>query len=143
MSAYNSKTVPKGTSGQGSSGFITIYRPTSGEDPGGGSTTLGTYLLESLTPKYGATLNKRPDGDGGPNGFWIVSDNVEGQAIFQMSSAASPTLANGDYFNASVRVDSGGTPVSERFVIYDVGQNLDAGYRKQAVSVIVDPESYA
>ncbi|MDE2103924.1 MAG: hypothetical protein KGL39_42200 [Patescibacteria group bacterium] len=131
-SKYNSGGVPHGGI------FVDIYRPTDPENPNNGGAKLGTYRLESLTPKRGGKLTKRPDIDGGQNGWFIVDEDVEGNATIQRNVAATPTVENGDYFDAGVRIDATGNTVNERFVIHAPDRPIEMGYRKMAVSVIVD-----
>ena len=131
--AYVSKTVPFGGL------FIEIFRLADPADNNSGI-SIGSYLLESITHTISATLNKRPGTDGGKNGWWLITGDVEGAAVIQRAAAATPTLANGDYFSASIRVDANGAGVAERFVIHGVGHSVDSSYRKQNVSVIVDDQ---
>lgn len=132
--AYRSKGVPYGGL------FVTVYRLADPDDNGSG-VSLGTYLLESCTPQDSATLNKRPGTDGGKNGWWLVNGDVEGQAVFQRNLETSPSLKNGDYFDAGIRVGDDGVAVEERFVIHTPSHQVDSGYRKQSVSVIVDDQA--
>lgn len=134
---FNSGAVPQGSI------FVDIYRPTDPQQPNTGGAKLGTYRLESLSPKTGGTLHKRPDIDGGQNGWWIIDGDVEGSAVIQRNVAATPTLENGDYFDAFARIGSDGTPVAERFVIHVPDRPLDVNYRKISVSVIVDQNATA
>jgi hypothetical protein len=129
---FNSGSVPHGAI------FVDIYRPNDPENPNNGATKLGTYRLESLSPKRSSTMSKRPDVDGGPNGWYIVDGDVEGSAVIQRNVAATPTVENGDYFDAGVRINADGSTANERFVIYSPDRTVDMGYRKMSVSVIVD-----
>ena len=129
---YNSGNVPHGGI------FVDIYAPTDPENPNNGATKVGTYRLESLTPKRGGTLTKRPDIDAGPNGWWITDGDVEGSAVIQRNVAATPTVENGWYFDAGVRIDITGATVNERFVIHSPDRPVEVAYRKMSVSVIVD-----
>ena len=131
---YVSKGVPFGGL------FVEIFR-LSDPDNNGSGVSLGTYLLESITPQDSAVLGKRPGTDGGKNGWWLVEGDVEGSAVIQRNLEATPAVQNGDYFEASIRVSSAGAGVSERFVIHTPGHQVDAGYRKQNVSVIVDDQA--
>jgi hypothetical protein len=129
---YNSGGVPHGGI------FVDIYRPNDPENPNNGGTKLGTYRLEALTPKTGGNLTKRPDIDMGPNGWFIVDGDVEGNATIQRNVKTTPTLENGDYFDAGVRIDAVGATVNERFVIHQPDRPVESGYRKFSVGVIVD-----
>jgi hypothetical protein len=129
---YNSGAVPHGGI------FIDCYRPIDPENPNGGGVLLGTYRLESISPKPGATLTKRPDIDGGKNGWFIIDQDTEGNALIQRNVATTPTLANGDYFDAGLGVDAAGAVVNERFVVHGPDRPADSGYRKMSLSVIVD-----
>ena len=129
---YNSGGVPHGGI------FVDIFRPTDAENPNAGGAKLGTYRLESLTPKRGHTLTKRPDVDGGPNGWYIVDGDIEGSAVIQRNVAATPTVENGDYFDAGVRIDASGATINERFAITGPDRPVEAAYRKMSVGVIVD-----
>lgn len=117
-----------------------LFRLIDVEDNDSGE-TLGIYLMESCVPQESATLNKRPDTDGGKNGWWLVTGDTEGQAVFQRNIETTPTLKTGDYFTAAIRVDSLGNAISERFVVHTPSHQVDAGYRKQSVSVIVDDQA--
>jgi len=129
---FNSGGVPQGGI------YVDIYRPSDPQNPNGGGEKLGTYLLESCTPKTGGGLTKRPDIDGGPNGWFIIDGDVEGSATIQRNVAVTPTLENGDYFDAGIRISATGAVLDERFVIHQPDRPVDAGYRKMSVSVIVD-----
>lgn len=129
---YNSGNVPHAAI------FVDIFRPTDPANPNNAAAKLGTYRIESAGPKEGATLTKRPDIDGGKNGWFMVAGDTEGSATIQRNVQTTPTLRTGDYFDASLRIDAGGTPVPERFVIHAPDYPADAGYRKMSVSIIVD-----
>jgi hypothetical protein len=116
---------------------VSVYRLADVDDNNSGA-LLGTYKLESLTLGGSDILNKRPDVDGGKNGWWIVSGDREGSCVLQRSVATSPSILPGDYFSVSLRVDSAGTPVAERVVIYNPSESFDASYRKVSASCIVD-----
>ncbi len=131
-SKYNSGGVPHGGM------FVDIYRPTSSEDPNAGGTKLGRYLVESCNPSAAGILTKRPGVDGGKGGWFITEGDTEGQAVIQRNTAATPTVTNGDYFDANIGVDAAGVAIPLRFVIHTPDHAKDAGYRKQSVSVIVD-----
>ena len=131
-SKYNSGGVPHGGI------FVDVYAPTDPENPNNGATKVGTYRLESCTPKAGSTLTKRPDIDGGPNGWYIVDGDIEGNANFQRNLTTTPTLENGWYFDAGIRIDKTGATVNERFVVHSPDRPIEVGYRKMACSVIVD-----
>lgn len=132
--AYVSKGVPYGGL------YVEVFRLADVEDNDSG-VSLGTYLLESITPQRSAVIGKRPDTDGGKNGWWMVNGDTEGSAVFQRNVETTPTLQNGDYFEAAIRVNDAGAGVSERFVIHTPAHQVDAGYRKQNVSVIVDDQA--
>ena len=131
-SKYSSGGVPHGSI------FVDIYRPADPEAPNAGGAKLGTYRLESLTPKRGSILTKRPDIDGGTNGWFIVDGDIEGSVTIQRNVAATPTVENGDYFDAGVRIDANGSTINERFVIHSPDRPVEIGYRKMSTSVIVD-----
>lgn len=125
--AYNSGAVPNGGL------IVTVKRGQSAP------VTLGSYKVESCNPVQGSTLNKRPDIDQGPNGWWLVNGEREGSATLQLATDDAPTLENGDFFDAAIRRDAAGDPVTERFVLHQMGIVVGAGeYRKQSGSVIVD-----
>ncbi len=133
--AYNSNNIPKG----GLS--VVFYRPISGDAPGaaGADTLLGTYLVESLTPTESATVNKRPNTDGGENGWWIVAGDVEGAIKVQLATTATPWLTNGDYFEtATLFINSAGAGVNRRFVVHGMAPEVSSAYRSQSGNVIVD-----
>lgn len=135
MGAYNSGGVPYGGL------TVTCKRPTvdSNGVPTGGSSTLGTYLVESCGPTTAAVLNKRPGVDGGKNGWWMVDGDTEGAVEIQLATTETPHLQNGDYFDADIRVDANGDPVTERFVMHDMSPAIaTTQYRKQSGQVIVD-----
>lgn len=130
--SYNSGNVPHGGI------YVDCYRPTDPENPNNGSTKLGVYRVESINPKPGATLTKRPDIDGGKGGWFIIDGDVEGNVVIQRNVSTTPTLLNGDYFDAALGVDAAGALVPERFVVHGPDRPADAGYRKMSMSVIVD-----
>jgi len=117
--------------------FVNVFRLADPDDNSSG-VLLGRYLVETITPSDSGILGKRPGADGGRNGWWICDGDVEGSAVIQRTVATTPSLKNGDYFDAAVRVDSNGDPVAERFVIHSPGHEVGTSYRKQNVSVIVD-----
>lgn len=132
--AYLSNSVPFG-------GFsVSILRPTDPDSPTSNPTTLGTYLVESITPSYNGILGKRPAVDGGDNGWWLVNGTIEGSGTIQLPTLTSPTLKNGDYFTVtSIEADANGAAVSRKFVIHSPSTTISTSdYRKQNVSVIVD-----
>lgn len=97
------------------------------------------YRLESITPTQNTVGGDRPDIDGGDNGWWLVKGTTSGNGVIQLPLDASPTLDVGDYFDAAIRRDAAGAPVTERFVIMDVGASVaTTDYRKQNVGVKVD-----
>jgi hypothetical protein len=135
---YVSKQVPFGGV------TVEIFRLADPNDNATGA-SLGNYKVESISPSRSSTLGKRPDVDGGKNGWWIVNGDVEGSAVIQRAVATTPSLLNGDYFSASVRVDNslapnGGVPIAERFVIHSPSEETGASYRKISCSVIVDDQ---
>ena len=129
---FNSGGVPHGGI------YVDCYRPNDPDNPNNGGTKLGAYLVESCGPKPGANLVKRPDIDGGRNGWFLTAGDVEGSAVIQRNVAATPTLETGDYFDATLLVNAAGAGVAERFVVHGPDRPVDAGYRKMSVSVIVD-----
>lgn len=129
---FNSGGVPHGGI------FVDCYRPTDPENPNNGGAKLGTYRVESCGPKEGANLVKRPDIDGGRNGWFMTAGDVEGNAVLQRNVNTTPTLQTGDYFDATLLVDTNGAGVAERFVVHVPDRPADAGYRKMSMSVIVD-----
>jgi hypothetical protein len=129
---YNSGRVPHGGF------FVDIYRPADAENPNAGGTKLGRYLVEVGNPSASSTVTKRPGTDGGKGGWFIVEGDTEGPATIQRNIATTPTVANGDYFDASFRIDAAGAVVPERFVIHTPDHERGPGYRKQSVTVIVD-----
>src|ERR1041385_3641252 len=90
---YVSKAVPFGGI------YVDIYRLA---DPGDNTSgaKIGRYLVESATPSDSAMVNKRPDIDGGKNGWWIVEGDTEGSAVIQRNVAATPSLKNRESFGA-------------------------------------------
>lgn len=130
---YVSKSVPFGSLS------VDVYRLSDPDDNNSG-VLLGTYKLESLTLSGSDILNKRPDVDGGKNGWWLVTGDREGSCVAQRNVATSPSLLTGDYFSVSVRVNSAGTPVAERIVIYNPSEAFDSSYRKVSCSCIVDDQ---
>jgi len=133
---YNSGGVPHGGF------FVDIYRPNDPENTAGAADTIGTklgrYLVEMGNPTTSSTVTKRPNTDGGKNGWFIVEGDSEGPCTIQRHVATTPTVESGDFFEASFRVDAGGAVVGERFVIHSPDHMRDAGYRKQSMTVIVD-----
>src|SRR6516225_909731 len=129
---YNSGPVPHGGM------HVDIYRPTDPSNPNGGANKLGTYKLESASPKIDAELVKRPDVDSGQNGWFIVDKDAEGSAVIQRNIVATPTVQNGDYFDAYLFVDTAGNAVGKRCVIHSPDASIDSGYRKISCSIIVD-----
>jgi hypothetical protein len=124
---YNSNNVPQGGL------FAEFFR---GQ---GAPASLGTYLIESITPTVSVTLNKRPGVDGGENGWWMVDGDIEGSITVQRATDVTPTLQNGDFFTAAIRVNAAGEAISERFVLHGMSQEKAMGaYSKQSGSVIVD-----
>jgi len=117
-----------------------IYRLTDPDDNNSG-VLLGAYKVESATPNITATLNKRPDIDGGKNGWWLINGDTEGSAVIQRANAATPSILTGDYFEAGIRRDASGNAVTERFVIYNPSEPQDASYRKVSCSIIVDDQA--
>ncbi len=132
--SYNSNAIPKG----GLS--VTFKRPLNGDAPADATASvLGTYLVESLTPTESATVNKRPNTDGGENGWWIVAGDVEGAIKVQLATTATPWLTNGDYFEtSSLFIGADGNGVNRRFVVHGMAPDVSAAYRSQSGNVIVD-----
>jgi hypothetical protein len=131
--AYVSKSVPFGAID------VQVYRLADPDDNNSGA-LLGTYKAESIVVGSSDILNKRPDVDGGKNGWWLITGDREGSCVLQRAVAATPSLETGDYFSASIRVDAAGTPVAERFVIYNPSETTDTSYRKVSASCIVDDQ---
>ncbi len=132
--AYVSKSVPFGGVN------VQIYRLADVDDNNSGA-LLGTYKIETVTPTQGSILNKRPDIDAGKNGWWLVNGDIEGSAVIQRNVVTTPSLQNGDYFEAAIRVDSAGAGITERFVIHNPSEEAGASYRKVSCSVIVDDQA--
>jgi len=130
---YVSKSVQFGTI------TASVYRLADVDDNNSGA-LLGTYKLESLTLSGSDILNKRPDIDGGKNGWWIITGDREGSAVLQRNVATTPSLLAGDYFEAALRVNSAGATVTERFVIYSPSESFDNSYRKVSCSIVVDDQ---
>jgi hypothetical protein len=135
--AYQSNAVPSGGL------LIEVYRFDT--PPGSNPAKLGDYNLESLSPTVESIEVNRPNIYGGETSAadgsgWAISEGpTKGSAVIQLASTASPTLAVGDYFAASIRVDKNGQAISERFVITSVGHSVAmTDYRKQSVNVRVD-----
>src|SRR5215469_7126460 len=78
--------------------YVAVYRPSDGI--GLVAAKIGTYKVESAQPKRGAEVTKRPDIDSGPNGWFITDKDIEGSAVIQRNLVTTPTLNNGDYFDA-------------------------------------------
>jgi hypothetical protein len=129
MSAiYNDMTVPFGT-------FLAkIYRTQATP------ASLGSYLVESWNVTEANVGGDRPNTDGSENGFWIVIGKKEGTAVFQRSTAATPTLQPGDFFKTTyVTVDNAGAAVAEYYVIVSVDNpQATTDYRKQTATVRLD-----
>ncbi len=132
--AYVSNNVPFG----GLS--VSVSRPTSGANPSGGASVLGTYLIESMTPTRGVVEGTRPGTDGGDNGWWLVNGPIEGAIVAQLAITATPTLEPGDYFESSaIYYGADGNGVNKRFVFKEMGIAVETtGYRKQSGSFKVD-----
>ena len=130
---YVSKAVPFGAI------TVEMFRLADKDDNDSG-VSLGNYKAESITIGGSDILNKRPDVDGGKNGWWIVGGEREGSCVLQRNIATTPSLEAGDYFEAALRVSSAGAPVTERFVIYNPSETFDTSYRKVSASCIVDGE---
>ena len=123
----------------------TLYRTTDGTvaaGPNTNSTSLGTYLVESLSPNASAIVVNRPAVDAGENGFVIVNGPIEGNVKIQIATGVTPTPRNGDFFvvlDASIEADSNGAAVSRQYVIHGVSGEISAGtYRYVTASVRVD-----
>lgn len=132
--AYVSKAVPFGAIS------VNVYRLADPDDNDSG-VLLGAYKAESIVVGNSDILNKRPDVDAGKNGWWIIAGDREGSCVLQRAVAATPSLLTADYFEVAIRVDSAGTPVTERFVIYNPSETVDASYRKVSASCIVDDQA--
>lgn len=138
--AYVSNGVPFG-------GFSTsLIRPSDPLNPGTNPTTLGTYVVETITLNHQGILGNRPAADGGDNGWFLVNGPIEGSATIQIASSTAPTPQNGDYFSLTVdvngqnvEVDSAGAQVTRRVVLHSIGLPVGIGeYRKVSCSVRVD-----
>jgi len=123
----------------------TLYRPTDATLPTGpatNSTSLGTYLVESLTPNYNGILINRPAVDGGDNGFVLINGIIEGSARIQIATGTTPSPRNGDFFvvaDASIDAVSNGAAVSRQFVLHSVQPEISTNsYRVISCSVRVD-----
>lgn len=132
--AYVSGAVPFGAI------TVSVYRLADPDDNNSGA-LLGTYKAESITVAGSDILNKRPNVDAGKNGWWLVEGDREGSCVLQRNIATTPSLETGDYFEAALRVDATGTPVTERFVLYNPSEPTDASYRKVSCSCIVDDQA--
>jgi hypothetical protein len=126
--AYVSNAVPYGGI------FVDIYR-----DKNTPVLVISQVLLESLNVTHNAVIGKRPGVDGGDNGWWSVNGTREGSLTAQVATDATPTIHNGDFFSASLRRDTNGNAVNERFVINS--PNINRGindYFKITGNVMVD-----
>ena len=126
---------------------VTFYRPVNPLVPagpgGGGDTSLGIYLLETSSPKAPTKLIQRMGTAGEDTDFALVQQRKTMSAVAQLSTNATPTLQNGDYFEDSFDTTTGGlATANERYVINDAENVETAGEaRKQTISLHIDWEN--
>ena len=102
-------------------------------------TKISVDRVESFSPQASVKLDKRPDVDGGPNGFTMVSGDYEGTITIQAATDATPSPLPGDVFTTSVIFrDKAGAAIQQLVVLGAMTPAVDANYRKYSGNAIVD-----
>lgn len=89
----------------------------------GSPSTLGTYILESITINRPTSKISRPDQIGGPNGFVLVNKEEDGSCVVQYASSSATWPKNGDWFQDTFDANVG----VEKFVFHDLGFPFEIG----------------
>src|SRR5258706_4792502 len=76
---WNDANVPYGAR-------TVVFKRQASAGSGSWSTTLGTYVLESITPTRSSQVQQRRDEVGQPNGAFGVDNFVEGSAVVQLAT---------------------------------------------------------
>ena len=132
--SYNSSGMPIG------SRIVTFKRPTDPNAVAGPATTLGTYLLESSSPKEPSKLVELMGVKGEDTDFATVMKRKTMSAVAQRKTGATTTLQVGDYFEDSFDVDTAGAATAnERYVVTDRDNTEVAGEaQKQSITLVLD-----
>ena len=94
-------------------------------------TKISVDRVESFSPQASVKLDKRPDVDGGPNGFTMVSGDYEGSITIQAATDATPSPLPGDVFTTSVIFrDKAGAAIQQLVVLGAMTPAVDANYRR-------------
>jgi hypothetical protein len=140
---YKSAGMPDG------SRSVVFYRPTNPVSPGaaggGSDTNLGTYLLETSSPKSPSKTIGRMGVAGEDTDFALVQQRKTMSAVAQLSTSSTPTLQPGDYFEDTFGTTSGGAATAnERYVVTDHEYTQQAGdARKQPLTLVIDWDNSA
>jgi hypothetical protein len=106
--------------------------------PGAG-TSVGSYVLESLTLNYESAVIKRKDEIGKQNGFTIVkTGGGTGSGVMQIATASTARPDIGSWFSFTPNGGTGG--VAEQWVIASYGQPFgNDAYYKITVNLDLSP----
>jgi hypothetical protein len=140
---YKSAAVPVGTR------QVSVYRPANPLTPAGpggaGDTLIGTVLLEADSPQAPSTLGELKGQYGESTKMWLVQQRKTMSATVQLQTSAQPTVQDGDYFEDSFDVTTGGVATAnERYVFHEVtnAESQDSA-RKQTCTLCIDWDNSA
>lgn len=123
--AYNSNSVQYGSKIQ------TIKRGATR----GVATTVGVYILDSISVNRPAGRIEKPDEIGGDNGWVLVNKVVTGSCVVQMGPSTDNWPHNGDWFEDTLDAAIG----VERFVISGIVEPKEiSGYFKSNAELTRD-----
>ncbi len=87
----------------------------------GSPTTVGTYILESISLTRPTKIIERPNQIGEPNGWVAVAGFQHGTCVVQIPTEASEYPKVGDWFDETFD-GSDASPSAEHWVICDITQ---------------------
>ena len=112
--------------------------PASAQTGASGCSSLGSYILDSDTPKYGSKKVARNDEIGADNDFKLLRTQPTMSATAQYAAIGTPDLLQGDFCEFSPGYDETSAPSAlvafpiVRWVVEDVSNPEQAGDAKKA-----------
>ncbi len=101
----------------------------------GGPTTVGTYVLESISLSRPSKIIERPNQIGQPNGWVAVNTFQHGTAVVQIPTGEAEFLKIGDWFQDTFD-GTDANPAAETWVVVEATQPYGMNdYYKQNVTL--------